>query len=223
MALKDDILQELDTLIAEGERLNTTYHMGEMGSVDSPAPETEFRAFATASKAAIARIAGMESEFYRSLPKKMPDRISVLGYGGSVVPAISGALIALRRAVDAGLLASLESRLRANVYDDFLQQASELLRAGYHIPAMTLIGGVVEDHLRKLCVARSLKWSGNGAINKYNDLLRDTLYPQPAWRRIQAIADLRNEAAHGKGSAMKVEDVQDAHQYVGRFMVDYSA
>ena len=223
MALKDDILQELDTLIAEGERLDGTYHMCDYGTVESQAPETEFRAFATASKAAIARIAGTESEFYGELPKEMPDRISVLGYGGSVVPVITGALIALRKAVDAGLLVSLESRLRANVYDDFLEQATELLRAGYHVAAMVLVGGVLEDHLRKLCDARSLKWSGNGTISKYNDLLRDTLYPQPVWRRLQAIADLRNDAAHGKGTTIKVADVQDAYEYVGRALADYPA
>lgn len=224
MALKDNILQELDTLIAEGERLNGTYRMSEWGNDESSAPETQFRAFATASKAAIARIAGMGSEFYNALPEKMPDQISVPGHGGSVVPVISGALIAMRNAVDTGLLISLENRLRANVYDDFLEQATELLRTRYHVAAMTLIGGVLEDHLRKLCDGRGLKWNGNGAINKYNDLLRDALYPQLVWRRIQAIADLRNDAAHGsKGSAIKVEDVQDAHQYVGRFLVDYPA
>lgn len=85
---------------------------------------------------------------------------------------------------------------------------------------MVLIGGVLEDHLRKLCEARGLPWQGNGTIGKYNDLLRDRLYPQPVWRRIQAIADLRNSAAHGRGSAVKHEDVEDAQRYVQRFLAE---
>jgi hypothetical protein len=70
-----------------------------------------------------------------------------------------------------------------------LVQAKELLTANYHVPAMVLIGGVLEEHLSKLCVARNLTWSGSGSLAKYNDILRDKLYDKVVWRRIQAIVD----------------------------------
>lgn len=92
MGTKDDLLKQLNTLITEGERLNSTYRMGDWGHVESPTPETEFRAFTSASKACIARIVGKASEFYIDLPKEMPERISVLGLGGSVIPVFTGAL-----------------------------------------------------------------------------------------------------------------------------------
>jgi hypothetical protein len=221
MGTKDDLLKQLNTLITDGERLNSTYRGGDFGHVESTTPEAEFRAFTTAAKACIARIAGRASEFYIDLPKEMPESISVLGYGGSVIPVFTGSLVALRNAIDSNMLISLESRLRANVYDDFLEQANELLDAKYHVAAMTLIGGVLEDHLRKLCDARSLKWPGNGNISKYNDLLREKLYPQTTWRRIQSLADLRNTAAHGKDITMKIEDVQDAYHFASRFLADF--
>lgn len=223
MALKSDILRELDGLIVDGQRLDSSYRMVSMGSRESDIPEVEFQAFATGSRVAIERIAGRTSDFYCAIPKEIPDRIAVLGYGGSVVPVITGALIALRKAINAGSLVRLEDRLRANVYDDFLVQAGELLTAGYHVAAMVLIGGVLEDHLRKLCQVRNLIWKGDGSVSKYNDLLKDTLYPQTAWRRIQAIADVRNAAAHGHGLSVKRDDVDDAHGYVQRLLADYAA
>lgn len=223
MSLKREILTQLDELIAEGQRLDASFRMSDRGTGESDVAEVEFQSFVTASRAAVERIAGKSSEFYAAIPKEIPDRIAVLGYGGSVIPPITGALIALRQAVDAGLLVGLEDRLRANVYDDFLVQATELLSAGYHVPAIVLIGGVLEDHLRKLCQARFLSWKGAGSLSKFNDLLKDTLYPQTVWRRIQAISDVRNDAAHGKGASVKRDDVDDAHSYVQRFLADYPA
>ena len=55
------------------------------------------------------------------------------------------------------------------------------------------------------------------------DLLRDVVYPQPTWRRIQSIGDVRNDAAHGNGTAVKTEDVADALKYAQRFLADYLA
>lgn len=222
MSTKDEILAELDGLIVEGKRIDASYYVGDMGSRYSKLPEVDFHSFATASRAAIARIAGLSSEFYRVLPAT-PPQVDVLGYGGSFISGITGALAALQNAVRGGLLVTLENQLRANVYDDFLVQAEELLKANYHVAAMVLVGGVLEDHLRKLCDARKLKWSGNGSISKYNDLLRDTIYPQPTWRRIQGVGDLRNDAAHGQGTSIKVDDVKDSLQFARRFLADYPA
>ena len=62
-----------------------------------------------------------------------------------------------------------------------------------------------------------------GSISKYNDLLRDNAYNQSVWRRIQSISDLRNDAAHGKGSTITSEDAKDAHAFVQRFIADHPA
>jgi hypothetical protein len=223
MSPKAEVLTELDGLIAEGERIDGTYSVDEMGQYWSSLPEVDFHTLSTQARAAIVRVAGRDSEYYRSLPERLPNQVTFKNSGGSFVAAITGSLRALRRSVDAGLLISLESRLRANVYDDFLSQSGDLLAAGYHVASMVLIGGVLEDHLRKLCDTRTLNWTGSGSISKYNDLLRDNVYPQSVWRRIQTIADLRNDAAHGKGAALKVDDVEDAHRFVGRLLADYPA
>jgi len=222
MSLKADIIGQLDKLIAEGQRLVDSFTYGHMGALLSGCPETEFRAFYTAAFAAVKRIAGADSEYYHSIPKV--DRLAPLAKPGYDSPAIHsplGALKALRDAVDDDLLVSLESRLRGNIHDDFLVQAKELLDAGYHVAAMVLVGGVLEDHLHKMATSRSLSWPGNGSISKYNDLLSNAVYPQAIWRRIQSIADVRNEAAHGNGTNVNPDDVTDALSFTHRCLADY--
>ena len=73
----------------------------------------------------------------------------------------------------------------------------------------------------KLATARGLKWSGRGSLAKLNDQLKDTIYAQPTWRRIQSIADIRNKAAHGDVQAVNVDDVRDAMSFIPRVMTNY--
>lgn len=222
MSVKQECLDALDRLIEEGDRLNASYHMGDMGQSESDLPETDFRSFATATYATIERIVGSKSEYYRTLPKIDPDDpLRLPGFNSTKIPAMIGALTALRQAVDKGLLVSLESRLRVNIHDDFLQQGKVLLDSGYHVAAMVLVGGVLEDHLQKLCVENGLTWKGKGSISTYNDLLHGSEYDKPIWRRIQSIGDIRNDAAHGQGAKVNGSDVEDAHKFVGRLIVDH--
>ncbi len=139
--------------------------------------------------------------------------------------ATLGVLVGLRETVAAGFLASMEARIRGNVEDDFLGQGATLLASGYHVAAMVLVGGVLEDRLRVLVAACGVPITDSGSLSKYNDaLVKAGTYDQPTWRRIQSIADLRNRAAHGGADAanVKPEDVDDALKYVGRFLADHA-
>ncbi|QSQ19310.1 hypothetical protein JY651_28690 [Pyxidicoccus parkwayensis] len=170
----------------------------------------------------IARIAGRESEFYRSYARGASEAWSHREQAS--VEATLGVLLALRRAVESGWLTSLEERLRANVHNDFMLQAEQLLDAGYHVAAMVLIGGVLEDHLRVLCNARGISWTGNGSINTYNGALyRAGLYPVHTMNRVQGVGQLRNQAAHGQGASIVAAAVVDERNYVARFMGEYPA
>ena len=231
--MKTEILTQLDTLIETGQRLTASFQRCDYDDYDdydygtppykSGASEAELRAFVISSRATIEQIADENSLYYENTPQSAPARLAI-GDERLLFSTITGVLIALRDAVAQGLLTSLESRLRANIHEDFLTQSLDLLNAGYHVAAMVLIGGVIEDHLQKLVQIQGLTLPKQGSISKYNDLLRnDNVYNQSVWRRIQSIGDLRNDAAHGKGSDIKFEDVQDAHTFVKRFITDYPA
>ena len=218
--MKTEILTQLDTLIETGQRLIGSFHY-EYPIYESSVPEADLRAFVASALAAIERIAGKNSQYYENIPQENVLSQLAVVRSPSFIPTVTGVLIALRDAVDQGLLESLESRLRANIHDDFLAQASELLDAGYHVAALVLTGGVLENHLQKMIQADGLVLPKKGSISKYNDRLRDNAYDQPKWRRIQSISDLRNEAAHGKGSTIKADDAKDAHTFVQRFIADH--
>lgn len=222
MKLKQDILDELDALIRKGKQLDESFKPDRLNRYGSPIPEHEHRAFATSTLATIKRISGEESQYYAMAPK--PDsstRICAARTDPTIIPGLRGALIALRAAVEGDLLVSLESRIRIAVHDDLLQQASDLTETGYHVAAMVLTGGVLEDHLRKMCEHRSLSWSGSGSISKYNENLRTEAYNKATWRRIQSIGDIRNSAAHGEFEDVNEADVQDALSFTSRFLSDY--
>jgi len=220
MSIKDITIKQLDTLLEMGNRLEATFQLGDRGAYESSASEAELRAFGTAARAFLQNTTGGDSVFSKDVPKP-PTRISVPGYEPVYIPGIVGALQALKLAVDDGWFAPIEARIRANVHDDFLEQARALLEAGYHIAAMSIVGGVLEDHLRKLCTERGLTWRGHGTLAKYNDLLKDGAYPQPVWRRIQAITDVRNDADHANWDSVKRQDVEDALDFVSRVITNY--
>ncbi len=226
MTVKTEVEQQLEALIATGERLSASFQRDghEMFiSYASSESETSLRAFYTRAIAAIGRIAGEDSDYYRAVPE-LPTKGSLTKPGShpSFIPAVTGALMALRDSVQAGYLQTLEARLTANVHDDLLEQARTLLKSNYHVAAMVIAGGVLENHLRKLVISQSLTWNGSGSLSKYNDLLKDSVYPQTVWRRIQAIADLRNHAAHGDPGAVAPDDVTDSLGFITRVMTDYT-
>jgi hypothetical protein len=222
MTPKAEVLVQIDDLIPAGMALDESYRLGDMGSYYSDEPEQKFRAFVTSAVATVARVTGRDSEYYNALPhNRLGDQLANAGFDKSLIATVVGVLESLRDAVENGYLTSLESRLRANIHDDFLSQASDLLDAGYHVAAMVLAGGVLEDHLLKLVTPRGLTWNGSGSLSKYNDLLKEKVYSQPVWRRIQSIADVRNDAAHGNAAAVNVEDVKDALSYIPRVLTDY--
>ncbi len=219
--LKDDVLAQLDGLIEAGKQLSATFRLTEFGGYQSTAAEEDLRAFVTSALAAVERIAGNDSQYFKNIPTaSVGQQIAVAGYDKSFIPTVTGVLASLRSNVDHGFLTSLEAQLRANVHDDFMVQAHELLNANYHVAALVIAGGVLEDHLRIMTTNRGLTWTGNGSISKYNDVLRSNAYAQPIWRRIQSVGDHRNDAAHGNGAAVSANDADDAIKFIERFIAD---
>ncbi len=67
---------------------------------------------------------------------------------------LRGVLQGLQKDVEAGYLESLTQRIHANVFSDLLESAEHLAledNNGYKDAAAVLAGGVLEQHIRKLC------------------------------------------------------------------------
>lgn len=117
------------------------------------------------------------------------------------VKALIGILVSLRRDVEAGFTRSLEELVHADVFADFLDMASELLRKGYKDPAAVLAGSALESHLRKLAGKHVVSTHHGGRPKKAEtmnaDLVKVGAYNKIEQKSVSAWLGIRNDAAHG--------------------------
>lgn len=213
---KDKILEDLRLLISQGTSVRSSINTLLEQSLSLPL--YEIHRFWTAGRALLESIAGRESEFYRAAVKGINAPSAGLS---SPTDKLLGALGALHQAIERGWLASYEQQLRANVHDDFMSQANDLLDQGYHVAAMVMYGGVLEDHIRTLCSAHAISWSGDPGIANYNTaLFKANLVDKATWRQIQVVGDLRNQAAHGHGRAITQEQVAEQRIFISRVLAE---
>ena len=106
--------------------------------------------------------------------------------------------------------------------------AQHLLDENYKDPAAVVIGSVLEEHLRNLCVKNKVDITfidGKGkTVNKKastlnDDLVKAGIYNILEQKSITAWLDLRNKAAHGKYAEYDITQVKGMHQNVNDFIV----
>ncbi len=118
-----------------------------------------------------------------------------------------------------GYLFNLTGLVKAEVLSDSLEQATELLNAGYKDPACVLAGVSLEIALKDLCTREAVP---HGKADRMNtDLCKAGKYNMAKQKQITAWAELRNKAAHGDWSSYNKADVEDFVQGVKRFVADY--
>lgn len=131
----------------------------------------------------------------------------------------------LRAALDDfqhGYLFELRLLVEAELFADFLDQSRGLLKSGYHAPAAVLAGCVLEDSLRRLCASHQLALPQRPKLDQMNaELAKAAVYTKLVQKRITAIADIRNNAAHGNWNEFKPEDVEDSIDWIARFIEEH--
>jgi len=115
-----------------------------------------------------------------------------------------------------GYLISIKNLIQVEVFDSELEQATELLSNGYKLSAAVIAGVVLETALRDLCVREGLSV---GKLDKMNsDLAKAGIYNKLQQKRITALADIRNSAAHGKPKEFTDADVINMIRDVEQFL-----
>ena len=104
--------------------------------------------------------------------------------------------------------------------------AKHLLEEGYKDPAAVMIGSILEEHLRQLCVKHSIPIEEmkngktifikadtlNAELNKLN------VYNKLDQKIITSWLDLRNKAAHGKYGDYNKEQVNSFYLGITEFI-----
>ena len=164
----------------------------------------------------LSKVCGEDSQHFKQFEREEESGYYTT-YG--IFKAFKAVFLAAKEDFDGGYLSSIKTLVQAEVFDSELEQANELFSSGYYTAAAVIAGVVLETALRELCDRSGIP---HGKLDKMNsDLAKAGVYNKLNQKRITAIADIRNSAAHGKQNEFTVQDVSDMIKDVSRFLADY--
>lgn len=129
---------------------------------------------------------------------------------------VKAVFFAAKEDFEGGYVTSVKNLVQAEVFDSELEQATELLTAGYATAAAVIAGVVLETTLRNLCYSNGL---AHGKLDKMNaDLTKAGVHNALIQKKITALAAIRNSAAHGNANGFTKDDVQSMITEVNRYV-----
>lgn len=202
---REEIVQKFGRLL---ERLNSA--PDPMQSTEGAVAYFEVK---TSALNLIARIAGDSSVYYRELFAFGGDRTIV---NRSIMMGIlKAAMIDFRE----GFMADAKLLISAEVFADFLIQAEMLLENGYKDAAAVVIRAVLEDGLRRVCVAKGIAVKDRDGVHQLAEsLVKQNGLTAVQFKEIEAKKEVGNKAAHGKFSEYSSADVVAFHEFVQRLL-----
>jgi len=216
MTVEEKIFERINELIEMGEKVLSTRRpppsntIGFDSSVDTQMGYQWF----TSVQSILGRVFGEQSQHYKNFSAQ-----GIKGITYSPVYRAQGVLKAAKDDYEHGHLFELNKLIEAELFDDFLEQSSILLNAGYYQPAAVVVGCVLEDALRKMCVKEGITLSSSPKLDSMNsELAKAGFYNKLTQKEITAIADIRNSAAHGKWDQFNKDDVERAISWVRKFL-----
>lgn len=226
--------QRLETLIAQGEEiLESTAQItsGFTGTTTTGLSQEAINSYTqwvVSSKTILNVICGnnrgLHYEIFLSSEKQnhsMENKITILK---RLISVLRAALDDLNN----GLLIPFKQLVQAEVFDSELDQAKHFLDSGYTTAAAVTAGVVLETAIRELCKNHDEieLYLENSTIPKKLDVLNAALKKADVYgvlqqKRITALADIRNSAAHGNTENFNKDDVTDMIRDIERFLLEY--
>jgi hypothetical protein len=210
------LLERVNFLLDKGQIITQNY-LGE--KYERYAPSILFSEFKSASLSFISNVFGKESVYYQQFKAEVKD--SNFYYVESAI----GILNAIKTEIESGWLISFKKLVEADVFCDFLEMAEYLLEEKYKDAAAVMIGSVLEEHLRSLCVENSVslfdesneKQIPKKASRLNDDLAKKGVYNKLTQKNVTSWLDLRNNAAYGKYVEYNIGQVKLMYQGVSQF------
>ena len=108
-------------------------------------------------------------------------------------------------------LFDIKQLVQADLFDNELTSARELLNHNFIRASGAIAGVVLEKHLGNVCKSHSIKLSKKTpTISDYNEILKSSsVIDIPNWRHIQLLGDIRNLCDHNKNVEPTYEQVKD--------------
>ncbi|WP_428614773.1 hypothetical protein [Pseudoalteromonas sp.] len=180
--------------------------------------EEMFDEWKVKAKSLIVKTCGNDSEHINAFVKA-EQPIPMVDDSYSVLKRVKPVFMAAKDDFQGGFLSSVKNLVQAELFDSELEQAIELLNSGYKGPAAVVAGVVLETTLRDLCTDNSIP---HAKLDKMNsDLAKAGVYNKLQQKRITALADIRNSAAHGDWGSFNDIEVKEMIRDVERFLSDH--
>jgi hypothetical protein len=198
--MKEKLIERIAQLISQGQDvLSTKQQMQHNGFRVNAGKMQGFR---SALLSFIERIYGKEHTFYNEVSNSV-----VTNYPSNIEAGME-ILKVMKDEISGDWLFKVKELVSAELFSDFIEMAEHLLSQGYKDPAAVILGSVLEEHLRQLCIAKNIEIeiNTNGKLVPKTadglniDLAKAEVYTKLDQKQITAWQDLRNKAAHGKYS-----------------------
>jgi hypothetical protein len=208
----EELQQQLASVAATKQTKRDPLNGSAYEHVDSEA----MLAWCVKAKNLLARSCGEDSQHFKTFESAQKAR----GYehNTDVLSRLRAVFSAAKEDYEGGYVSSIRNLVQAEVFDSELEQASELLSAGYATAAAVIAGTVLETTLRNLCDVKSIP---HGKLDKMNaDLAKVGVHNALVQKRITALAGIRNSAAHGKSTEFTAEDVSSMIADINRYVAN---
>lgn len=154
------------------------------------------------ARSLIVKIAGKGSEYYIDFNEY---ESSPYDTNYESLKKLRSILLAFKKDYEDGFLDKVKDLVEADIFDDELEQAEELLSKNYYIPSAVIAGTVLETFIKKLCESHNIE---TGSLNYMNQsLTKNGIISKLHQKQITALADIRNNAAHGNTSKFNENDI----------------
>ncbi|MFC1558523.1 HEPN domain-containing protein [candidate division KSB1 bacterium] len=223
MNIDEKIKAQFDKLLNMGKEIRKIKNPNDKDNI--PINFEMYNKWSTQTISFIEKVFTKESQHYNALI----DRWNNSNKGRSWIPFyefqfFNSVLEAAYNDYCGGYLFDVKDLITADVFDDFLEMAEYLLGESYEDASAVLIGGVLENALRKLCARNDIELPNNPKLNWMNqELMKKGVYNKLVFKQVTAWADIRNNAAHGNYNEYSKEDVEDMAKKVRRFITEYLA
>ncbi|EHP92854.1 DUF4145 domain-containing protein [Methylorubrum extorquens] len=207
--------QELEAQAAEVEATNRYDSGGYLA--DYYVNDEKLLGWGLKARHLISMVCTTESEHYKQFVVSEQSEAYTSSY--TRFKRMKAVFLSTKEDYEGGYLNSLRNIVQAEVFGNELEQARELLSSGYITAAAVVAGVVLETNLRQMCEAKDII---PGNLNKMNaDLAKAGAYNLLTQKRITALADIRNNAAHGYQDRFNKDDVKDMISKVEDFVMEH--
>jgi len=216
MPVNEDVIKRFDELIDKGRKVLSTRRALPSNYIgfDDPVDSEMGNQWMVSSKNYLLQIIGEKSVHFTEF-----SALFTKGVTYSPVKQGIGILSAAKEDYQGGYLAGIRKLVNAEIMGSLLDQAQELLDAGYLGSAAVLAGCILEDHIKKICVEKEIELPDNPKLDYMNSqLAKIEYYNKLTQKQVTAWAEIRNSAAHGNWESFKDNDVKDMIKWVSRFI-----